>query len=550
MPRSTALKTFTERFLADHFETNPTYAAFLGFHEYDGRVPDLSKEAIKNRITYLQGALEEINNIEAGHLDRVEWLDYQLLCDAMKFELFDLAEWRRWQHDPQTYLWPMGVDQYIKRNYAPLPERAKGLVNHLRGVLGLVDQAKANLSGVPAPVLEVATQVLEGSIAFMQDDLPPAMAELRESDRPLYADFESTQAVALEAARDLLTHLTKVLADQAPTEFAIGPDAFRKMLRYGEAVDLPLDRLLELGQADLERNKAAFIETAARIAPGETPSETVKLLTQEHPTVETLVQDTSDMLEELRQWIIDHDIVSVPSDERCVVAETPKFMRWAFAMMDSAGPFEPVAREAYYYVTPPEPDWPPEKQEEWLTQFDYYGLRDTSIHEAWPGHFLNDLHFRNGPSKVTKIFSAYSFWEAWAHYCEQMMLEQGYRAGDDKLRLAQLSGALVRNVRYVCAILMHTQDMTVEEATKRFMDDAFMEETPARAEAVRGTFDAQYLNYTLGKLMLLKLRDDYRAEQGEAFDLKTFHDTFLAWGGPPVPYIRRLILRHDDGEIL
>lgn len=550
MSSTVSLQAFTERFLTDYFDFHPTYAAYLGFHEYDGRVPDLSQGAIEGRITHLRGALDQINVMDGDQLDGVHWLDYQLLHDAIRFELFDLTEWRRWQRDPQFYLQAMEVDQYIKRSYAPLRERVRGLVNHLRALGGLVEQAKANLTSVPAPVLEMATQMLRGGIAFLQDDLPSALAELKESDLSLYAEFQDAQSVALDAGRGLLAHMTDSLAPQAKDEFAIGVDAFRKMLRYGEAVDVPLERLLEIGQADLAQNKAAFVETAARIAPDKSPAEVMKLLIQEHPAVETLVQDTRDMLEELRQWVIDHDIVSLPYDERCTVEETPKFMRFAFAMMDSAGPFEPVAREAFYYVTPPEPDWPPEKQEEWLTAFDYHSLRDTSIHEAWPGHYLHDLHFRNSPSKVTKIFSAYSFWEAWAHYCEQMMLEQGYRAGDDKLQLAQLAGALVRDVRYLCAILMHTRGMTVDEAMARFMEDAFMEETPARAEAVRGTFDPQYLNYTLGKLILLELRDDYRAEQGDAFDLKSFHDTFLAWGAPPVPYVRRLILQHDDEEIL
>jgi uncharacterized protein (DUF885 family) len=392
--------------------------------------------------------------------------------------------------------------------------------------------------------------MLKGAISFMQDDLPQALSRLEHSDPPLQAEFGTAQAVALEAQRGLLAHFTDSLAPRAPADFAIGPAAFSNMLRYGEAVTVPLERLLEIGQADLAQNKAAFVETAARIDADKSPAEVMKLLSQEHPTLETLVPETAAMLEELRQWVIDQDIVSLPYDERCVVAETPKFLRFAFAMMDTPGPFEPVAREAFYYVTPPESDWPPDKQEEWLTQFDYYGLRDTSIHEAWPGHYLHALHFRNSPSQVTKIFSAYSFWEAWAHYCEQMMLEEGYRPGDARLRLAQLAGALVRDVRYVCAIQMHTQGMSVKEATRRFVEDAFMEETPARAEAVRGTFDPQYLNYTLGKLMLLKLREDYRAEHGAAFDLKSFHDTLLSWGAPPLPYVRRLMLQHNDGAIL
>ncbi len=550
MPASDDLHAFTERFLADFFDFHPTYAASLGLHAYDGRVPDLSRAAIEGWIAHLRAALEEINAIDASQFGPVDWLDHQLLRDAVQFELFDLTEWRRWQRDPQFYLWKMTVDQYIKRDYAPLPQRALSLAAHLRSLPDLVEAAKTNLTGVPAPVLEVAGQMLQGGVAFMEDDLPQALAELRKNDPALYAEFEAAQAAALQAGRDLLAHFTETLAPQAPAEFAIGADAFRVMLRYGEAVDVPLERLLEIGRADLARNKAAFVETAARIAPDKSPAEVTRLLIQDHPTAETLVKDTRDMLEELRQWVIDHDIVGLPYDERCAVEETPKFMRYAFAMMDDAGPFEPVARDAFYYVTPPEPDWPPQKQEEWLTAFDYHSLRDTSIHEAWPGHYLHALHFRNSPSRVTKTFSAYSFWEAWAHYCEQMMLEQGYRAGDDRLRLAQLGQALLRDVRYLCAIQMHTQGMTVEQATARFMQDAFMEETPARAEAVRGTFDPQYLNYTLGKLMLLKLRGDYRAEQGDTSDLKTFHDAFLAWGAPPVPYVRRLLLQHDDGEIL
>jgi uncharacterized protein (DUF885 family) len=547
MPVCNVLRTFADRFLDDYFDTYPTYAAGLGLHAYDGRLPDLSRPAIERWVNYLRAALDEINAIDEAQLDPVDWLDYQLLRDIIQFELFDLTEWRRWQRDPQFYLWRMEVDRYVKRNYAPLPQRVRGLVSHLRASRGLVEQAKANLTQVPAPVLEVAEQMLQGNIAFLKEDLPPALAELQESDPVLYAEFEAAQAMALDAARDLLTHFGAI---QAVADFAIGADAFCNMLRYGEGVDLSLERLLEIGRADLARNKAAFAATAARIAPGKPPSEVMKDLLQEHPSAETLVQDTRDMLEELRQWVVDHDVVSLPYDERCVVEETPRFMRDAFAMMDDAGPFEPVAREAFYYVTPPEPDWPPEKQEEWLTAFDYHSLRATSIHEAWPGHYLHALHYRNSPSRVSKVFSAYSFWEAWAHYCEQMMLEQGYRVSDDKLRLAQLGQALLRNVRYVCAIQMHTQGMTVEQATQRFVEDAFMEQVPARAEAVRGTYDPQYLNYTLGKLLLLKLRDDYRAEQGDAFDLKVFHDAFLAWGAPPIPYVRRLMLQRDSGEIL
>jgi uncharacterized protein (DUF885 family) len=550
MASADPLSSFSERYLADYLEAHPTRAAGLGFHQYDGRVPDLSRPAIAARIDALRAAQVEIESIDPSGLAGVDWLDYRLLDDAIRLELFDLTEWRRWERDPLTYLGLMEVDQYIKRNYAPLAERVRGLVLHLRAVPQVVATAKANLSEVSAPVLETAVDVLGGGLSFLAEDLSPAVDGLGEEEPALHAEFAAAQALALEAGRDLLDHLSGMLATQPSASFAVGRDAFGKMLRYGEAVDLPLERLLEIGEDDLAKNKRAFVETAARLDPDGTPAAAMARISQEHPTSATLVAETRAMLEELRQFVIDHELVDLPYDERCTVEETPKFMRTAFAMMDTPGPFEPVAREAFYYVTPPEADWPPERQEEWLTAFDYHTLRCTSIHEAWPGHFLHDLHFRDAPSQVAKVFDAYSFWEAWAHYCEEMMLVQGYRAGDQKLRLAQLAGALTRNVRYVCAIGMHTGDMSVEEATARFMRDAFMEETPARAEAVRGTFDPGYLNYTLGKLMLLKLRDDYRAERGEAFDLKRFHDAFLSWGAPPVPYVRRLLLDRDDGQIL
>jgi uncharacterized protein (DUF885 family) len=258
------------------------------------------------------------------------------------------------------------------------------------------------------------------------------------------------------------------------------------------------------------------------------------------------------MLDGLRAWIVEHDVVGVPSDVPCRVEETPSYLRWAFAMMDAPGAFEEVATEAFYYITPPEPDWPAERQEQWLTKFSYGTLRDVSMHEAYPGHYVHYLHYRRVPSKIRRVFGAYSFWEAWAHYSEHLMVELGYRPEDQELRLAELAEALLRDVRFLASIGMHTGDMTVDEATRMFVDKAFMAEAPARQEAVRGTFDPGYLNYTLGKLMLLKLRDDYRAQReaaGEPFRLREFHDRFLSFGAPPVPLVRRELLG-AVGEIL
>jgi hypothetical protein len=322
------------------------------------------------------------------------------------------------------------------------------------------------------------------------------------------------------------------------------------MLATGEAIDLPLERLWAVGEEDLARNKAAYLETAARIAPDKTPQQVIADGLHHHPTPESLVADVRQLVDDLRRVIVERGIVAIPYDENCIVAETPAFFRYAFAMLCSPGPFEQVAREAYYFVTPPEPDWPAEKAEEWMSSFAYYVIRSTTIHEAWPGHYLHDMHARNAPTRTSKAFGAYTFFEGWAHYVEQMMLEIGWHAGDPWARMGQLSEALLRNVRFVCALGLHTSGMTVEQAQQRFMDDAFTEPAVAREEALRGTWDPQYLNYTLGKLAMLKLREDLRARQGADFDLRTFHDRLLAYGAPPIPLVRGLLLGRDDREAL
>ena len=283
---------------------------------------------------------------------------------------------------------------------------------------------------------------------------------------------------------------------------------------------------------------------AASIAPDKSVQQIVDDISKTHPTAQGLIPDTRDLLEDIRHALIDHGIVSLPSEDRCQVIETPTFMRYAFAAMDSAGALETEATESFYYVTPVEDHWTPEQAEEWLSKFDYNTLRIISIHEVYPGHFVHHLHNRYGRPLplVNRVATSYAFTEGWAHYTEQMMLETDYGVGRPELRLTQLLEALVRNCRYVCSVAMHTGDMTVDEATKFFMDNAFMAEYPSRREALRGTFDPGYLNYTLGKLMILKLRDDYRRERNGDYSLRGFHDRLLSYGAPPLPLLRNVML--------
>lgn len=541
--------SLADRFLKSLFEFMPPVASSMGLHEYDGRTPDLSQEAIEERIETLYDALEELEGIDPGGFDAEMRLDYELLRQGITGERFRYAEQREHTYSPMTALFLCDVTNYIKRDYAPIEERVRSMISYERGIPQMLDQAIGLFEPpLSRPILQVAIEMTGGQAAYMRNNLPQLIAQ-QVTDEELMAEFEEANRAAVGAIEGYIGYLKEQLG-HAREDFAIGEAMFERMLAANELVDLPLERVLEFGWADLEANKEALIETAKLIDPNKDVREIAARIADEHPTAEGLIPETANMLEEIRTFLVERDIVSVPSEVRCKVTETPEFLRWGFAFMDSPGPFEEKATEAYYYVTPVEEEWTEQQKEEWLRRFNYSTLRDVSIHEAYPGHYVHFLHAAKVMSPIRKVFGSYSFVEGWAHYCEQMMVEEGYRGESHLQRFGQLSEALLRNCRYVASILMHTGRMTLEEATRFFMENGFMEELPAQKEAIRGTFDPGYLNYNLGKLMLLKLREDVRAWEGPGFNLKSFHDRVLALGYPPVPLVRRHLLGDDSGSIL
>ena len=325
---------------------------------------------------------------------------------------------------------------------------------------------------------------------------------------------------------------------RADQDFAIGPENYLNLLKWGEMVELSLEQLLEIGQADLRRNQEALRRVCEEIAPGVPVAQTIARVGAEHPANDQIVPTTRAYMESIRRYLTEANLIDVPPGLNCIVAETPPFMRWIFADMETPGPFETVATEAHFYITPANPDWPLAQQEEWLSRFNHYVIQVFSLHEAYPGHYLQHLHARQSHSLVARNLTSYSFIEGWAHYCEQMMLEEGYGREDGptyaKLRLAQLEEALVRDCRFMCSLGLHTQGWTVEQALKFYQDNAWLEEATARKEALRSTFDPAGLNYTLGKLLFYGLRADYEAQQGSEFNLREFHNRCLAYGMPPV----------------
>ncbi|MDE2686101.1 MAG: DUF885 domain-containing protein [Chloroflexota bacterium] len=537
----------SERILSETWEHYPSMASRLGLHEYDGRLPSVSARAIAARTGQVRNGLAALESIDTTALSARSYYDHRILTDNLRRELLELTELRWHETNPMEMMWHIDMSAYIQRDYAPLEQRVESLVQALTAVPTFMAELRYVMSGrLASPVLEASIEAFDGIVDFYQRDLVDATKAVR--DDGLQARFEDARSLATVSVREFVEHL-KALRPYADASFAIGGKRFAALLEYGEMVDLPLEQLLNFGEADLKANMERFVEVAALVDADKSPAEVMAEIASDHPAAGALIPETRDMLEDIRQYIICHDIVSVPSEVRCQTVPTPSFMRWAFAALDFPGPYEQNADETFYYVTPVEEHWSNDEKEQWMTSFNYATLRAVSVHEAYPGHYIHYLHTMSADSMISRAFGAYSFWEGWAHYTEQMMVEAGYLS-DPRSELGQLMEALMRNCRYICAIKMHTQGMTIDEATRFFIGNAFMEELPASKEAIRGTFDPMYLNYTLGKLMILKLREDYRQAKGDAYTLRQFHDEFLSHGAPPIPLVREMMLGEDSGDVL
>jgi uncharacterized protein (DUF885 family) len=374
------------------------------------------------------------------------------------------------------------------------------------------------------------------------------------------ADFKAANQTAIDQLRSYATWLKEQKLPKANERYALGREKYARLLEYGEMVTTPSEQLLDLGLRELHRKQEVFAEAAKEIDPAKTPKDVFQEIQKDHPTEKNLIPDTARDLETIRQFLVDHHIISLPSPVRAQVTETPQYLRaTSFASMDTPGPFETKATEAYYYVTPPEPNWPASQKEEWLSAFNYYTTDIVSIHEAYPGHYVQFLHLNASPAtKLEKVFGSYAFIEGWAHYAEQMMIDEGFGASASpnptpqeklkaaKYRMAQADEALLRFCRLCVSIKMHCQGMTVDDATRFFQENSYYEEKPARQEAMRGAFDPEYLYYTLGKFEIYKLREDYRQQEGTSFTLQKFHDEMLRHGAPPIRLLREIMLKDQS----
>ena len=546
----TAFQELSQRLIKEHWDFYPTAGSRIGRHEYDGQLPDLSPSQNKRREEELRRGLSELRALGINGLNETGRLSYRIMELFLRRELFIFNDLKPLENNPMRHTGYLNVSGYIRRDYAPLEDRIRSATSAMKQApdfLEVLDQALSNR--ISSHVVDMSVESYSGMARFYRVDLADAATGV--TDPEIVTEFNQARETAAVALDSFVERL-KSRGASGPDGFAIGAELYSGMLATGEGLDAPLSRIAAIGQANLEDNLARIKELAQSIAPGRSVSEIVEEIGRNHPQAQQLIPETRGMLEDIRQSLIDFDVITVPSEDRCQVIETPTYMRYAFAAMDSAGALETRATESFYYVTPVEDDWTDKQAEEWLSNFNYDTLKIISVHEVYPGHFVHHLHNRYGRELplVNRVATAYSFTEGWAHYTEQMILETGYGEGQPKLLLTQLLEALVRNCRYMCSLRMHTEKMTLDEATKFFMENAYMAELPARREALRGTFDPGYLNYTLGKLMILKLREDYQREQGGAYNLKEFHDRLLSFGGPALPLLRPALLMNPGESAL
>ena len=537
------------QFVETEMQLYPERATQLGDHRFDDRVDDMSAQGIDEVILHAKRWIALFAGDDARYLSPENEADRELLLGHMDGELLWTEQIRSYQREPESYLPTSAVNGLIKREFAPPEARMHSVTAREIAALKNLEVARTNLqpSLTPKVYVDIALDQMPATIGFFNNDVPLAFAKV--ADGPDKQAFAKANANLIAAIQDYSQWLKNDLMPKASGDYAIGAAAYRRMLNDADMVDMPIDQLEQVGVKELARLRDEFQKTAAEIDPKRSPAEVMESLSREHPDTAHVLPTVAAGLASIRAYVIAHHIATVPSDVMPMVRETPPYMRaTTFASMDSPGPFE-KSPEAYFYVTLPDPSWPDAKKDQLLAFYSAPSISDTSVHEVFPGHYVQFLNNRHNPDVVRLIYGSGADVEGWAFYCEQMMLDEGLHGGDPKYRLAQLQMALMRACRYLVGIRMHTQGMTVDQAAKFFEDNGYQTPHNAMVEALRGTGDPGYLRYQLGKLMILKLREDVRKQQGAAFDLGKFHDAFLKQGAVPIKLIRRAMLG-NDGPLL
>ena len=531
---------FVARQIEEHVQAHPAWAVVQGRHEFDGRLPDWSRAGIEAEIARLHAVREAAMAFDAAALDDQQRYQREYLVSRVDQDLF-WAEKARWPfRNPQFYIgWmsdSLDPSTYIALDYAPIEQRMAAFTTYLEAIPGAAQQIRDNLeTPMPRTWLQLGIDAFGGYATYFRDDVPAVWATV--TDEALQERFASANEAAAAAMQGLADWLASNRAT-ATEDYALGPDLYRDMLWDTERVRIDLAELEAIGRADMARNIQALQEACAEFAPGASLQECMQQMADRKPTVGQ-VDAAREQIEETRAFMVTEDLVTIPGTEKALVDEAPPYARSNSAYINIPGPWA-ENQPSVYYISPPNPAWPEDVQADYIAGES--DLLFTSVHEVWPGHFLNFLHANRAPWFYGRVFVGYAFGEGWAHYTEEMMVEAGLRGADPETRIGQLSNALLRNARFLSSIGLHTQGWSVEDSKRFFMEEAYQAEGTALQQSARGTYDPGYLNYTMGKLLIWQLREDWTASRGGRSAWREFHDTFLSYGGPPIPLVRQQMM--------
>jgi uncharacterized protein (DUF885 family) len=564
-----ALQTFN--FVADHYFSDvyfhfaPTGGTSAGLHQYDTQLEDYSAANIQKEIAALHTYEKKIEAIDPSALDASIAGDREILLNNIRSQLLTLEIIRPWEKNPDIYSSGITNSVFVimERPYASTNIRLRAAVDREKLMPQVLLEARKNLKNPPHIYTEIALEQIDDDISFFQNDVPSAFFSGPDAatDAEAKADFAKSNAAVIDALKSYATWMKSDLLPRSNGDYKLGAETFAKKLSYDEMVDIPLDRLLEIAFADLHKNQAEFARVAKEIDPSKTPQQVLAELASIHPAPDKLLDAFQNTFSSLITFIDTHHIITIPSKVEPTLEETPPFMRaTTFASMDPPGPFETHSTKAYFNVTLPEKGWTAEHIAEHMAEFNIGTVISTSVHEAYPGHYVQFLWTPEFSSTIRKVLGANTNIEGWAHYTEQMMLDQGYAAAPPDatpaqireaklIRLGQLQDALLRDARFVNSIKLHTGQFTFDQAVNFFVTDGYQSRAAGLVETKRGTADATYLYYTLGKLEIMKLRADMMKKQGAAFNLEDFHNNFMRQGFAPIKIIRKAML-HDDSPVL
>ncbi len=547
-----AFNRFAEAYVTEYLAAHPVRATKLGIHDHDTELPEMSRTRVHERVGRLNDWLSRLRQIEPTSLTENAAYDHEILDHAIRAELLELEEVREWERNPMRYnrILAESAALLVDREFAELDVRLDALIRRLELYPRIIAAAKRNLRNVPRLWADMAVQQTQGTVEFLEHSLPLALDTqgLSDLDPVLRARWARTHRRATRRVRNFGTWLEKSLQPRADGDFRLGSELFRKKLRLEEHVTLSLAELTDLNEAAIQDYRRRVEETARRIEPSTPAGQVMRRITTNHPSPETLIPTARRFVEQARDLVVTRNIVTLPTDRLPVVRPSPEYARNGFASMATPGPFETRKTSSYYNITNVDPSWSALQQSEHLTYFNYPGLLGISVHEVMPGHYVQLLYQQQLSSTVRKVFATASLIEGWAHYTEQMMVDEGL--GDDapEIRLGQLRRALQRHARWYAGVALHTGDATIKDTARRFEQIAYFAPFPALRETQRGTYNPTYLYYALGRMQILELREDYRRQlesRGETFSLRDFHDRFLRLG-LPISLARKALLRPND----